>query len=177
MEPLFFESWQGILRTIIITTLAYISIVFFLRGSGKRTLAKMQAFDFIITIALGSSLATVSLNKNVPLAEGALVFLLLIFLQFILTWLSVRIRRVRTIVTATPSLLIYKGQMLGDIMKKERITSEDIYEKVREEGFSGIRDLDAVILETTGEMTIVPSVNTSDTAALGDVKHVPEKPA
>ena len=70
--------------------LAYIALVVLLRVSGKRTLSKMNAFDLVVTVALGSTLATVLLSKNVALLEGVLAFALLIFLQFVITWLSVR---------------------------------------------------------------------------------------
>ena len=70
MSKLFFDSWDSILRTAVITILAYILMIFFLRISGKRTLSKMNAFDFVVTIALGSTLATVSLSKNVALADS-----------------------------------------------------------------------------------------------------------
>lgn len=173
MEPLFFGDWYGVLRTFIITILAYITIVFFLRVSGKRTLAQMKAFDFIITVALGSSLATVALNKQVPLIEGALVFLLLILLQFLLTWVSVRIPQVRTIVTATPSLLLYKGEMLPQMMKRERVAQEDLFEKIRESGYSGYSDIDAIILETTGDITIISSIDEENRHALDNVRHMP----
>jgi uncharacterized membrane protein YcaP (DUF421 family) len=65
MEKIFFESWESIARTLLMTSLSYVTMVILLRISGKRTLAKMNAFDFVVTIALGSSLATVALNKSV----------------------------------------------------------------------------------------------------------------
>ncbi|MBD0377567.1 MAG: DUF421 domain-containing protein, partial [Flavisolibacter sp.] len=72
MKNIFFDSWESIIRTIIITVLAYALLIFLLRTSGKRTLSKMNAFDFIVTVALGSTLATVMLNKNVALIDGVL---------------------------------------------------------------------------------------------------------
>ena len=107
MEKLFFDSWESFLRTFIITILAYVAMVALLRSSGKRTLSKMNAFDFVITVALGSSLATVALNKDVTLADGTLAFALLIFLQYLISSLAVRIRWVKKVVTGQPSLLLY----------------------------------------------------------------------
>ena len=72
MQNIFFDSWESMVRTVVITILAYVVLVFLLRSSGKRTLSKMNAFDFIVTVALGSTLATVMLNKNVALADGVL---------------------------------------------------------------------------------------------------------
>lgn len=85
MEHMFFDSWQSSVRTFVITILAYVALVLMLRVSGNRTLSKMNAFDLIVTITLGSCLSAIALNKNVPLFDGGLVFFLLIFLQFVIT--------------------------------------------------------------------------------------------
>lgn len=88
MTKIFFDNWESLYRTFFITIMAYFALIFLLRISGKRSLSKMNAFDFIITVALGSTLATVLLNKSVALADGVLAFALLIGLQYIITfWL------------------------------------------------------------------------------------------
>jgi uncharacterized membrane protein YcaP (DUF421 family) len=174
MEPLFFDTWQSITRILIITVLAYISIIIFLRFSGKRTLTKMNAFDFIITVALGSSLANVALNKNIALLEGALVFFLFIFLQFFITWLSVRIKIVKRIITSQPVLLLYKGELFDHTRKKERITIDEIHVAARKKGLTQLKEIDAIILETTGELTIIPKLDTTDVETLKSVE-IPEK--
>ena len=84
---MFFQSWSSLAATAITGVSAYIALIVTLRLSGKRTLAKMNAFDFVVTVALGSTLATVLLSKDVPLAEGVLAFALLIALQFAVAWL------------------------------------------------------------------------------------------
>ena len=71
MPPqLFFSGWESLLRTLVVGALTYVVLVAFLRVSGKRTLAKMNAFDLVVTVALGSTLATVLLSKDVALADG-----------------------------------------------------------------------------------------------------------
>jgi len=170
MENIFFDSWESIVRSIIITMLAYISIVSMLRISGKRTLAKMNAFDFIVTVALGSCLATVSLNKNVALTDGLLVFFLLIFLQYSITWLSVRYKTIKNIVTSRPILLLYKGELLHSALKKERITIEEIQFSARQRGIDSLKDIHAIVLETTGDLTILQKIQENQAETLQDVK-------
>jgi uncharacterized membrane protein YcaP (DUF421 family) len=109
---MFFNDWTGLLRVVIVGILAYLALVFLLRISGKRTLSKMNAFDLIVTVALGSTLATVLLSRNTALAEGIAAFALLIGLQYIITWLSVRSQRVAKLVKAEPSLLFSGGHFL-----------------------------------------------------------------
>ena len=84
-------------------------LLLLLRVSGKRTLTKMNAFDLVVTVALGSTLATVLLTKSVALAEGITAFVLLIFLQFVLTWLFVRSQAASRLVKSEPTLLVYQG--------------------------------------------------------------------
>ena len=95
MHNLFFDGWEALLRAFIATVLAYVTLLVMIRISGKRTLSKMNAYDFIVTIALGSCLAATALNKSVALAEGALVYCTLIILQFIITWSAVRSSRIK----------------------------------------------------------------------------------
>lgn len=173
MDNIFFDSWQSTGRTFVITILAYLILIVVLRVSGKRTLSKMNAFDFIITIALGSSLATVALNKNVALADGALAFLLLIYIQFFITWLSVRIKKVKKIVTSDPTLLLYKGEILSVILKKERLTIEEIYMAARKKGITELKNIDVIVLETTGDITIIPKITTNKAETMNDVKNYP----
>ena len=99
MSQIFFDNWETLFRTLIIGVLAYVSLVILLRISGRRTLSKMNAFDMVVTVALGSTLATILLNRNVALAEGVLAFALLIGMQYLVTWSSVRVPWVRKIVT------------------------------------------------------------------------------
>ena len=93
MEQAFFSSWTSIARVLLVGVAAYAGLVLLLlllRVSGKRTLTKMNTFDLVVTMALGSTLATVLLTKSVALADRLTAFALLILLQYGLTWLSVR---------------------------------------------------------------------------------------
>ncbi len=173
MKNIFFDSWESIIRTFVITILAYVCLILFLRLSGKRTLSKMNAFDFIVTVALGSCLATVSLNKNVALTDGALVFLTLIFLQFLITTLSTKFEVVKYIVTNKPTLIVYKGEILYDVMKKERITKDELFAAARSNGITQVEDLDVVVLETTGDITIIKKIDGENAEALSIISNFP----
>jgi hypothetical protein len=75
---MWFDGWESLLRILIHGTLGYIALVFMLRLSGKRTLSKMNAFDFVITIALGSAFATLLISDMVPLINGVVAIALLV---------------------------------------------------------------------------------------------------
>lgn len=174
MDVIFFERWQSLVRTTIITVLAYAGLIALLRISGKRTLSSMNAFDFIVTIALGSAFATVALNKNVPLADGVLVFVLLIGLQYGITWWAVRNKHVKSNITNHPTLLIYKGKKIKSAIKKERITTEELYLAAREKGVLDLKEIDFAILETTGTLTIILSRKTQGEEGMQDIENYEE---
>jgi uncharacterized membrane protein YcaP (DUF421 family) len=165
-----FQSWTGLLRVLVVGSLAYGALVILLRVSGKRTLSKMNAFDFVVTVALGSTLATVFLSKEVALAEGVLAFALLIGLQFVVTWLSVRSARVRKLVKAEPRLLFYQDRFLSAVMRAERVTEEEVRTAVRTSGYAWLQEVGAVVLETDASFTVLHKFGEQSPTALIGVK-------
>lgn len=166
-ERMFFDGWAGPLRVLIIGTLAYLILVLVLRVSGKRTLSKMNAFDLVVTVALGSTLATIILSKDVALVEGATAFVLLVTLQFCITWLSVRSATVRRLVKAEPTLLLYQGSVLPEQLRRSRVLEAEVYAAVREQGIGVLSDVHAVVLETDGSFAVVSRTEEPATALAG----------
>lgn len=155
-EPIFFDSWQGLLRIIIVGVLAFAVLIFMLRTSGKRTLGKMNAFDLVVTVALGSTFATVLLSASVPLLEGILALALLIGLQFAITWLSVRSVGFRTLIKSEPTLLVHESRYLEAALRRQRVTHAEIGAALRASGKTDLSEVGSVVLETDGSMTVVP---------------------
>lgn len=155
MDDLLFDGWNSLLRTAVIGVVAYVALIVFLRVSRKRTLSKMNAFDFVVTVALGSTLATVLLNADVSLAEGALAFALLVGLQFVITWSSVRVRWIRRLVTGEPSLLLHRGELLRGSLRRERVTEDEVRAALRSAGLGTADEAEAVVLETDGSFSVV----------------------
>lgn len=154
-----FDSWSGLGRVLLVGTLAYLALVLLLRASGKRTLTKLNAFDLVVTVALGSTLATVLLSKSVALAEGVLAMALLIFLQFAITWLSVRSSTLQKLVKAEPTLVLHRGVYLDRAMSRERVTREEVLAVLRANGKSEVESVEAVVLETDGSFSVLSSAD------------------
>ena len=110
----FFDGWTGPLRTLVIGVFAYVMLILFLRLSGKRTLSKMNAFDFVVIVALGSTLASILLTRDVTLLQGGVALAVLIGLQFLVTWSSVRMSWVRRLLTEELSLLLFRGELMAE---------------------------------------------------------------
>lgn len=167
---MFFEDWFGLVRILMVSVLAYGAVIFWLRVSGKRTLSKWNAFDFVVTIALGSTLATVIISKDVAFLEGVLAIGLLVGLQFVITWLSVRFDWFKNFIKSKPALLLDKGEFLLAAMRRERVTESEIRAAIRSHGAAAIEEIEAVVLETDGTFSVIKySAQGSSRSALTDV--------
>jgi uncharacterized membrane protein YcaP (DUF421 family) len=172
-RAMFFNSWADLGRTLIVGVLAYAALVVMLRVSGKRTLSKMNAFDLIVTVALGSTLATILLSKDVALAEGLLAFATLIGLQFVVAATSVRWQPFRKIVKAQPTLLYHEGRFLDEALWEERVVRDEVIAAIRAQGVVSMSEVAAVVLETDGSFTTLKKSSGEDPSALQNVRRAP----
>lgn len=170
MSKMFFENWYDLWRIFVSCLIAYAALIFWLRVSGKRTLSKWNAFDFIVTIALGSILATVILSKNTPIVEGVFAAVLLIAFQFIITFLGSRIDLVDKIIKAEPTLLYYKGSYRKEVMKQQRVSKSEILSAIRASSIGSLDKVEAVVLETDGEFSVIETSDGGNNSTLQDVE-------
>jgi uncharacterized membrane protein YcaP (DUF421 family) len=150
---MFFQNWQGLGRTLLVGFLAYCTLVLFLRISGKRTLAKLNAFDLVVTVALGSTLSAILLQESIALAEGALALALLITMQFLVTFMSVRWPAFAHAVRSEPTLLARDGVFLDGAMKKQRVTRDEAQSAIRSAGGESVTDISYLVLESDGTIS------------------------
>lgn len=136
----------------------------------NRTLSQLSAFDFIVTVALGSTLSSALLNKNVALADGILAFALLIGLQFGISWLGSRSSRFQNLIRTEPFLLFYQGQFLKKKMRAHRITENELLQIVRSKGIGDLNEVDAIILESNGTFSVIKKATTGETSSLRNLK-------
>ena len=154
MEKVFFEDGHSILKIAVATVIAYFGLLMIIRIMGKRTLAKMNAFDFVVTVTMGSTLSSMLLNK-VPLANGFVAIGIIIGLQYLLAFLAQRSPKMEKAINSTPTLLFYEGSFLEKAMKKERITKEEIISEIRSFRLEQIGDVRAVVMEINGTFSVI----------------------
>lgn len=171
VASMLFDSWIGLGRVALVGALAYVALVAILRISGKRTLTKLNAFDLVVTVALGSTLATVLLSKDVALVEGVMAMALLVFLQFAITWASVRAPSIKRLIKSQPTLLVHCGAFLDGALQAQRVTRQEVLSVLRGEGLSSVEKADAVVLETDGSFSVVTSRH--DSGGAGTLADVP----
>lgn len=164
---MFFDGWDAPLRTVLLGVSAYVALVVMLRLSGKRTLSKMYAFDLVVTVALGSTLATILLSQTVTLAQGIAALATLIGLQFAVAWSVARWPRLGRAVKSEPRLLLLDGRFLTQAMRDERVSEDEVLSALRSSGTAAIEEAGAVILESDGSMTVLPRSGTTMRGVVG----------
>ncbi|WP_347057072.1 YetF domain-containing protein [Blastococcus sp. HT6-30] len=154
---MWFDEWSGVVRVLLVGSAAYVTVVAVLRLSGKRTLTKLNAFDLVVTVALGSTLATILLSSDVAWTEGAVALGLLALLQAVVAWLTVRWPGLRTVVTSRPTLVLRNGEPVRDRMREVRVGISEIRQAVRASGAGDLADVAAVVLESDGSLSVIPA--------------------
>lgn len=166
---MWFDSWSDLVPVVLVGASAYVLLVVVVRLAGKRSLSQLNAFDFVVTVALGSMLATTLLNADTALAEGVTAIALLLGLQYILTTVSVRWPRVRQAITARPALLLADGQVQYETLRRQRLTESELRQAVRASGSGDLSLIKAVVLESDGTFSVITNDQFGNGSALQDV--------
>ncbi|MDQ1815548.1 DUF421 domain-containing protein [Massilia sp. CCM 9210] len=166
---MYFDSWESIARMAIAGSAAYVCAIFMLRISGSRTLSKMSAFDLVITIAFGSTLSAILVNSSVSLATGVAALALLVALQYVIAALASRSRRFSALITSRPVLLAWDGRTLDVAMRRERVTGDDMLAALRQHGVAGFEQVQAIVLEADGSLSVVKKPAFGSAPALREI--------
>lgn len=169
---MWFDSWAEILRVLIIGSVSYAALVVVLRVSGKRTLGQLNAFDFIITVAIGSTLATILLSSDVAFFEGLTALALLAGLQFVIARASAHVPGARAAVTARPVALVISGELRHDQLLRNRLSESEVLQAVRSTGSGDLSDVAAVVLETNGTLSVIPQSKLGNGSTLKGVQDI-----
>lgn len=173
---MWFDSWNDVGRILLVGTAAYLALIVVLRVAGKRTLAKLNAFDFTVTVAFGSTLAAILLDTSVSWTEGVVALALLAALQLTVAWSGARVPALRTVVTSRPTYLVRDGVVLDDALRRQRVTVTEINQAVRGTGQGSLAAVAAVVLETDGTLSVIGADERGDGSALDDVQQSGSQP-
>jgi len=150
-----FTGWDPIIRILVVGAAAYLALVVVLRASGKRTLSKLNAFDLVVTVAIGSTFSSILTSKDLALAEGVAALALLVGLQYAVTFLSVRIKEIDRLVKSEPTLLLKDGEPLSGALRRQRVTPDELRAAIRTSGGAELSDAAFVVLESDGSLSAV----------------------
>ena len=154
----FFAGWEPVVRVLLVGVPMYVSLVLFLRLSGSRTIASMNVFDFIVTVAIGSAFGRALTARPVALTEALTALALLVILQYIVAWVQTRWTGFERAVTNDPTLLYFEGEFLRDAMRKQRVTEDELRGAVRKNRVGSMDDVEALVLEPSGTVSVIRSV-------------------
>ena len=133
-SPFFFENWYNVGRAVTLSIIGFLSLIALLRVSGKRTLSKLNVFDFVFVVAVGSVFAATIMQKDVTLVEGIAALITLVGMQIGLAELAARSELAERIINGEPALLLSHGRFIPRALKRERITEEEVRAAIRGEG-------------------------------------------
>jgi len=148
-------NWTDVLMVIISSIGIYICVILFTRISGLRSFSKMSSFDFAMTVAVGSLIATTILMDDPPLLLAIVALATLYILQIGVAKLRGISEFVDNLVDNQPVLLMKGTTILDENLKKEKVTLDDLRAKLREANVTQLKQVKAVILETTGDISVL----------------------
>jgi uncharacterized membrane protein YcaP (DUF421 family) len=153
-NALFDVSEKSLFLIICSSIGIYVAVILFTRIFGKRSFSKLSSFDFAMTVAVGSIIATTVLSDSVSLADGAIGLLMVYSLQLSAAFMR-RYNWFRRLIDNQPTLLMDGEVLLKDNMKSVRVTEGDIRSKLRESNVTQLSEIKAVIFETTGDIVVI----------------------
>lgn len=156
MPEILFDGFGNFAQVIVNAPLLYCAVILFVRISGKRSTAQMNNFDWIVTVAMGSLVASGLIIDDVALAEAVFAILALMLLQYAFTWGAWHSPRIESLIKATPQVLLSDGILLRDGMRRERVTDGEIMAALRESGLDRMEDARWVILESDASLSVIP---------------------
>lgn len=145
------------------------TVILIARIIGLRSFSKMSSFDFVVTLATGSIVASVA-SSSTSLANGALALVVLYGCQ----WSIARLRRhtgwMQRVVDNEPIALMLEGRFLDENLTASRVTVDDVRAKLRQNNVHRLDDVRAVVLETTGDVSVLHGDGPIDADVLADVR-------
>lgn len=144
------------LSTLIRTIILYILVLITMRLMGKREIGQLQPFELAIAIMIADLASVPMADTGVPIFNGIVPILGLLIIQMFISFINMRNITIRSIISGKPTILIYRGKIVEKALKREKITLNELQERLRQDGTFTIGDVEYAILETSGQLTVIP---------------------
>lgn len=144
------------LITFVRAIILYIIVLVVMRLMGKREIGQLQPFELAISIMI-ADLASIPMTElGIPITNGIIPILGLLSMHLIISILNMKSIKFREVICGKPSILIYRGKIDEDVLKKERFTLNELEERIRGNNIYSLGDVEYAILETNGQVTVIP---------------------
>ncbi len=134
----------------------YVVLLLILRLAGSRTLAEITTFDFVLVLIISEAVQQAMIDQDNSMTNAFLLVITLVGMNILMSLIKQRSDRVERLLDGTPLLLIEKGKIHADRLKRERVDEADVLEAARElQGVSTLDDVDYAVLEKNGQVTVI----------------------
>ena len=154
--------WSHVPLVILTTVCVYSAIILLTRVNGLRSFSKMSGFDFAMTIAIGSLFATTIVTQTPPMLQGITALATIFACQRVVAFLRTQEGSFRRLIDNEPMLLMDGATVLHENLEKVRVTEKDLYGKLREANVVNLKQVRAVIFESTGDISVLCSLPDAD---------------
>lgn len=146
------EFWSLLIRTVVI----YFVVFLIMRFMGKREIGKLSVFDLVISVMIAEIAVIVIEDMERSMWSGILPMIILLLIQVGSAFMTMKSRRLRLLFDGKPSVIIDKGKLNSDVMRKQRYNLDDLMLQLRENKISAVSDVEFAILETSGKLSVIP---------------------
>ncbi len=143
------------LNTFVRVSIIYILVLVVMRIMGKREISQMQPFELVIAIMIADLASVPMSDTGIPIFNGIIPILALLLFQLIISIINLKNIRLRQIICGKPQILIYRGKIDEKALKKEKITINELQERLRQNNIFTLGDVEYAILETSGEISVM----------------------
>ena len=151
------------LATIFRSIIIYVIVLVVMRLMGKREIGQMQPFELAISIMI-ADLATIPMaDIGIPISNGIIPILGLLVMHLIISVINLKSSKIRELICGKPTILIYRGKIDEEKMKKERLTLNELEEKLRSNNVMNLGDVEYAVLETSGDISVIQKPNKRNT--------------
>lgn len=155
MASWFAFSWTAVGGVVLSAIGVYLAVLVYTRLGGLRSFSKMSSFDFAMTVAIGSIIASTVLTDNPPLPQALVGLAMIYLLQIGTSALRKRSGTVADLVDNAPLVLMTQDGMVEENLKSAHVTENDVWAKLREANVITVAEVRAVILESTGDISVL----------------------
>ena len=137
----------------------YIIVLIVMRLMGKREIGQLQPFELAISIIIADLASLPMTETGVPISNGIIPILGLLVMHLVISMLNMKSTKIREIICGKPSILIFRGKIDEEVLKRERFTINELEERLRDNNIFNIGDVEYAVLETSGQVTVIPKPN------------------
>ena len=143
------------LNTFVRVSIIYILVLVVMRIMGKREISQMHPFELVIAIMIADLASVPMSDTGIPIFNGIIPILALLLFQLIISIINLRSIKLRQIICGKPQILVYRGKIDEKALKKEKITINELQERLRQNNIFTLGDVEYAILETSGEISVI----------------------